>query len=279
LKDIQWDVSDFPGIDLHKKGGNMIESGRGLVQKRVVLVTGAGSGIGRACALAFAKDGATVVVVDQDEMHGIQTARMVETVGGSAHFIRCDISEANEVQHMIESVLGRFGRLDVAVNNAGIEGVKSSTVDCTLRDWDRVMAVNLRGTWLCMKYEISAMLKQGVGAIVNCSSIAGMVGYADSPAYSASKHGVVGLTQSAALECARSHIRINAVCPGVIQTPMIDRYVQGDERVRKGLADREPMGRLGNPSEVADAVHWLASDRASFVTGVALPVDGGWLAQ
>lgn len=256
-----------------------MESGRGLLQKRVVLVTGAGSGIGRACALAFAKDGATVVVVDQDEMHGIQSAKMVETVGGTSHFIRCNIADPSEVQHMVDSIVGRFGRLDVAVNNAGIEGPKASTVQCTLQDWERIMSVNLRGTWLCMKYEIPVMLKQGVGAIVNCSSIAGLVGFPDSPAYTASKHGVVGLTQSAALECARSHIRINAVCPGVIQTPMIDRYVGGDERIRRNLAENEPMGRLGNPSEVADAVHWLASDRASFITGVALPVDGGWLAQ
>ncbi len=256
-----------------------MESGQQLVQRRVVMVTGAGSGIGRACSLAFAKDGATVVVVDQDEMHGIQTARMVETVGGSAHFIRCDIAEPSQVQHMIETLIGKFGRLDVAVNNAGISGPKGGTVQCTLQDWDRIMAVNLRGAWLCMKHEIPVMLKQGAGVIVNCSSIAGVVGFPDSPAYTASKHGVVGLTQAAALECARSHIRINAVCPGVIQTPMIDRYVNGDERIRKSLAEREPMGRLGNPSEVADAVHWLASDRASFVTGVALPVDGGWLAQ
>jgi len=257
----------------------MIEANKELLQKRVVLVTGAGSGIGRACALSFAKDGCTVVVADQDEAQGIQTAKMVETVGGRAQFVRCDIAEANDVKHLVQSTLDRFGRLDVAVNNAGIEGVKASTVDCTPADWDRVMAVNLRGTWLCMKYEIPVMIKQGVGAIVNCSSVAGLVGFADSPAYSASKHGVVGLTQSAALECARSHIRINAVCPGVIQTPMIDRYVNGDERIRKSLRDGEPMGRLGNPSEVADAVYWLASDRASFVTGVALPVDGGWLAQ
>ncbi len=256
-----------------------MDTGREVLQRRVVLVTGAGSGIGRACALAFARDGATVIVADQDEVHGVQTAKMVEKIGGDSYFIRCDISEPNQVKHMMESTIGRFGRLDVAVNNAGIEGSKASTVDCSLQDWERVMAVNLRGTWLCMKYEIPVMQKQGGGAIVNCSSIAGLVGFADSPAYTASKHGVVGLTQSAALECARSHVRINAVCPGVIQTPMIDRYVNGDERRRRELAEREPMGRLGNPSEVAEAVHWLASDRASFVTGVALPVDGGWIAE
>jgi len=250
-----------------------------LMQRKVVLVTGAGSGIGRACALGFAKDGCTVVIADQDEMHGIQTAHMVEAVGGYAHFIRCDIAQVNEVQHLMESIVGRFGRLDVAVNNAGVEGVKASITECTLQDWERVMAVNLRGTWLCMKYQIPIMKRQGGGVIVNCSSIAGMVGFPDMPAYTASKHGVVGLTQTAALECARSHIRINAVCPGVIQTAMVDRYVNGDERVRRSLAESEPMGRLGNPSEVADAVYWLASDRATFVTGVALPVDGGWLAQ
>ncbi len=257
----------------------MTEPGKTMMMNRVVLVTGAGSGIGRACALAFGKDGSTVVVADLDEARGIETARMVETVGGKALFRRCDVSRAEEVRELLRETVERCGRLDVAINNAGIEGVKASTVDYTPEDWDRVMNVNLRGVWLCMKYEIPLMLRQGAGAIVNCSSIAGKVGFPESPAYTASKHGVIGLTRSAALEVARANIRINAVCPGVIQTPMIDRIVHGEEKIRKEFQSREPMGRLGNPSEVADAVHWLASERASFVTGISLPVDGGWLAQ
>ena len=257
----------------------MSNSTHALALNQGVLITGAGSGIGRACALAFAKDGATVMVVDQDEARGIETSRMVEGLGGKAFFKRCDVASPDEVRDLFKDAIQRLGRLDIAINNAGIEGAKATTSEYTLEDWDRVMSVNLRGVWLCMKYEISIMLKQGAGAIVNCASIAGVSGFPESPAYTASKHGVIGLTQTAALEVARSNIRINAVCPGVIQTPMIDRVVHGDERIRRQFQSQEPMGRLGNPSEVADAVHWLASERASFVTGISLPVDGGWLAQ
>jgi len=257
----------------------MDSSERTLVRNKTILVTGAGSGIGRACALAFAKDGSSILVSDQDEKSGIETARMVETVGGKARFMRCDVSKPDEVRELFRFAIGQFGRLDVAVNNAGIEGAKASTRDYTLEEWDRVMAVNLRGVWLCMKHEIPIMIKEGSGAIVNCASIAGVSGFPESPAYTASKHGVIGLTKTAALEVARMNIRINAVCPGVIQTPMIDRITGGDEEIRRRFQSDEPMGRLGNPSEVADAVHWLASDRASFVTGISLPVDGGWLAQ
>jgi NAD(P)-dependent dehydrogenase (short-subunit alcohol dehydrogenase family) len=254
-------------------------NGKQVLYKKVVMVTGAASGIGRACALAFAKEGAVVVLVDRDEIQGIQATHMVETVGGVAHFVRADVSQAEQVLQMVEGVIRRFGRIDVAVNNAGIEGPRANTVECTLEDWEAVLNVNLRGMWLCMKYQIPQMLKQGGGAIVNCSSVAGKIGLPESPAYSASKHGVIGLTQTAALEFARSNIRINAVCPGAIQTPMLDRYMRGDEGIRKQLAAGEPMGRFGNPSEVADAVHWLASERASFITGISLPVDGGWLAH
>jgi NAD(P)-dependent dehydrogenase (short-subunit alcohol dehydrogenase family) len=183
------------------------------------------------------------------------------------------------VKELVEGVIARFGRLDVAVNNAGIEGPKANTVECTLEDWEAVMGVNLRGMWLCMKHQIPRMVRQGGGAIVNCSSVAGQIGLPESPAYSASKHGVIGLTQTAALEFARANIRINAVCPGAIQTPMLDRYFKGDDEIRRRLLGLEPMGRFGNASEVADAVHWLASERASFITGISLPVDGGWLAH
>jgi NAD(P)-dependent dehydrogenase (short-subunit alcohol dehydrogenase family) len=257
----------------------MIDKNKTLSQKRVVLVTGAGSGIGRACAIAFAKDGATIILADQDETSGIQSAKMVDAVGGHAMFQRCDVSKPEEVKRLIQTAVDRFGRLDVAINNAGIEGVKANTTQCTPQDWDRVLEVNLKGVWLCMKYEIPVMMKQGTGSIVNCSSVAGQIGLPDSPAYSASKHGIIGLTRTAALEFARANIRINSICPGAIQTPMMDRYVNGDEKVRKEMQESEPMGRLGNPSEVADAVYWLSSERASFVTGVALPVDGGWLAR
>ena len=250
-----------------------------VLNPRVVMVTGAGSGIGRACALAFAKDGAIVVLVDRDEAQGVQAARMVDTVGGTAAFIRADVSQADQVKELVEGVIARFGRLDVAVNNAGIEGPKANTVECTLEDWEAVMGVNLRGMWLCMKHQIPRMVRQGGGAIVNCSSVAGQIGLPESPAYSASKHGVIGLTQTAALEFARANIRINAVCPGAIQTPMLDRYFKGDDEIRRRLLGLEPMGRFGNASEVADAVHWLASERASFITGISLPVDGGWLAH
>jgi NAD(P)-dependent dehydrogenase (short-subunit alcohol dehydrogenase family) len=248
-----------------------------VLQRKVVMVTGAGSGIGRACALAFAKDGAAVVLVDRDEAPGVQSAHMVETVGGLAAFFRVDVSRVDPVRQMVEEVIRRFGRIDVAVNNAGIEGPRANTVECSPEDWDSVLGVNLRGMWLCMKYQIPQMIKQGGGAIVNCSSVAGKVGLPESPAYSASKHGVIGLTQTAALEFARANIRINAVCPGAIQTPMLDRYVRNDENIRRQLIASEPMGRFGNPSEVAEAVYWLASERASFITGISLPVDGGWL--
>jgi len=257
----------------------MGRSDRSLMVKRTVLVTGAGSGIGRACALAFAREGVALVLADLDETSAIQTARMCEVIGSESLFVRCDVSRASDVGNLLARAVERFGRIDAAVNNAGIEGPRADTASCLEADWNRVIDVNLKGVWLCMKQEIPIMAKQGGGVIINCSSIAGSVGFPEAPAYSASKHGVIGLTQTAALEFARSNIRVNAVCPGAIQTPMLDRYVNGDERVRKKMQESEPLGRLGNPSEVADAVAWLASERASFVTGIALPVDGGWLAQ
>lgn len=194
-------------------------------------------------------------------------------------FVKCDISIDDDVKKLIKTTVESFGRLDFAFNNAGIEGHSASTHECTEENWEKTIGVNLRGVWFCMKHEIELMLKEGKGAIVNNASIAGLVGFPSIPAYVASKHGVIGLTKAAALEYARRSIRVNVVCPGVIRTPMIDRFTGKNKEVEKQFANQEPIGRLGEPEEVADAVMWLCSDAASFVTGVALPVDGGWVAQ
>lgn len=245
--------------------------------EQVALVTGASSGIGRAAALAFAEEGARVVVCDVHSKEGEETARMIRELEGDAEFIAADVSKSNEVENLIHQTVKRHGRLDFAFNNAGIEGVMASTADCTEDNWDRTLSINLKGVWLCMKYELQHMLGRESGAIVNCSSIAGLVGFQQLPAYVASKHGMVGLTRTAALEYAKKGIRINAVCPGVIHTAMVDRLMQ--EHPAMDLAAGEPIGRMGKPEEIASAVIWLCSDRASFVTGQALAVDGGWVAQ
>lgn len=244
---------------------------------KVALVTGGASGIGRSTALAFAAQGARVLVADCDAANGETCVATIRKLGGEALFVRTDVAAAAQVESTVSRTIEAYGRLDYAFNNAGIEGQAGSTVECTEDNWDRVIAINLKSVWLCMKAEIPHILKTG-GAIVNCASIAGLVGFPNLPAYVASKHGIVGLTRAAALEYAQS-IRINAVCPGVIQTPMIDRITNHDPKVRAGYAAAEPMGRLGNPDEIADAVLWLSSPSASFVTGVALAVDGGWVAQ
>ncbi len=179
---------------------------------------------------------------------------------------------------MVERIIAQFERLDYAFNNAGIEGMMSNIQDCTEENWDRTISINLKGIWLCMKYEIPQMLKQGKGAIVNCASVAGLIGFPGLPAYVASKHAVAGLTKTAALENSKEHIRVNAVCPGVIHTNMIDRITGKDKNVEQQYTNMEPVGRMGTPEEVAEAVVWLCSDSASFVTGTALPVDGGWIA-
>lgn len=246
---------------------------------KVALVTGASSGIGRAAALAFAREGANVVIADILTEGASQTARMVEDFGRKALFIQCDVSREDEVRNVMNKTIETFGRLDCAFNDAGIEGKQALTSDCTEENWNKVIDVNLKGTWLCMKYEISQMVKQGGGAIVNCSSVAGLTGFQGIPAYVASKHGVVGLTKAAALEYAKSKVRVNAVCPGVIQTPMIERFTHGEAEIQKQLVEGEPIGRVGRPEEVAEAVLWLCSDAASFVTGLPMAVDGGWVAQ
>jgi NAD(P)-dependent dehydrogenase (short-subunit alcohol dehydrogenase family) len=246
---------------------------------KVALVTGGGSGIGRSTAIAFAREGARVVVADISVEGGDETVRLIKKSGGSGVFVKADVSKPKEVEALVKKAVDTFGRLDCAFNNAGIEGVQAPTAECTEENWDRTIGINLKGVWLCMRYEISQMLKQGGGAIVNNSSIAGLVGFTNLPAYCASKGGIVQLTKAAALEYAKSNIRVNAVCPGVIKTPMVDRFTKGDKKAEAALAAGEPVGRLGLPEEVAEAVIWLCSEKASFVTGIAMPVDGGWVAQ
>ncbi len=249
-----------------------------ILDDRVALVTGGGAGIGRAAALALIREGAKVAIADINRKAGERTLRMIESAGGEGIFIQADVSDADDAKKMVRAAVNAYGRLDCAVNNAGIfRGINSSTHRYTEKTWDAVMRVNLKGVWLCMKYELPQMLKQGGGAIVNMSSIAGLVGLADMSVYAASKHAVVGLTKSAALEYARQGIRVNAVCPGSVNRPT----VRGDkvwtaEKPDDGL---HPMGRFCTSEEVAEAVVWLCSDAASFVTGHTLVADGGRTAQ
>lgn len=248
----------------------------GSLEGKVALVTGAGSGIGRATALAFAREGARVVTADITLAGGQETVEMIRQQGGDAMFVPTNVTQAVEVEALVAAAVTAYGRLDCAHNNAGIEGTLATTADYNEDEWERVLSVNLKGVWLCMKYEIAQMLQQGGGAIVNTASLAGLVGARRMPAYVASKHGVVGLTRTAALEYAKVGIRVNAVCPGVIHTPMVERaFLQRRPGMQERLAASEPMGRLGTPQEVAEAVVWLASDAASFVTGHAMSVDGG----
>ena len=248
------------------------------LEGKVGLVTGGTSGIGRETAVLFAKAGAKVVVAGRRELEGKQTIELVRAAGGDGMFVKADVSKASDVETLIQKAVERFGRLDVAFNNAGIEGVLAPIIRQFEEDFDRTIAINLKGVWLCLKYEIRQMLKQGGGgAIVNMASIIGLVGTVGAAAYSASKHGVMGLTKTAALENAKSGIRINAVCPGFTETPMADRIFRIPE-VHKFILSCHPIGRFGSPAEVAEAVVWMCSDRASFMTGQSLVLDGGFLA-
>ena len=251
----------------------------GQLDGKVALITGAGSGIGRASALVFAREGAKVALADIVVEGGEETVRMVKEAAGEAFFIKADVSNAADVEAMVNTVVETYGRIDCAYNNAGIEGQLASTDEYAEDMFDKVIGINLTGVWLCMKYELPHMLKQGSGAIVNTASGAGLIGVAGMSAYVASKHGVVGLTKTAALEYAKSGIRVNAVCPGLIQTPMVERITNGHPQLGEALVAAEPIGRTGRPEEIAESVVWLCSDAASFVTGHAMSVDGGFVAQ
>ena len=251
----------------------------GEFEGKVVLVTGAGSGIGRATALVFAREGARTACSDIDPASGEETVRMIEELGGTASFIVADVSVGPDVEAMVRTVVDRYGRLDVAHNNAGIGSLGKPTIEHTLEEFERTMAVNTKGVFLGMKYQIPQMLEQGGGAIVNTSSMLGLNGMAGLSAYVASKHAVVGLTKSAALEYGKEGIRINCVCPGIIRTPINLKYwAEFPEAEAEWLKD-VPMGRYGEPEEVAEVVAWLASDEASFVLGHAMTMDGAVTAQ
>jgi NAD(P)-dependent dehydrogenase (short-subunit alcohol dehydrogenase family) len=245
---------------------------------KVALVTGAGSGLGLATAKAFAESGASVVLADWNEKSVHSAAEELNAGGHQALAIRCDVADDAQVEAMVRQAVEAFGRLDAAYNNAGVQNLLAETADTTREDYDRVMGINLRGVWSCMKFELQQMRKQGSGAIVNCSSLGGLVGGAERGIYHAAKHAVIGFTKSAALEYSSRGIRINAVCPGLIQTPMSDQMVAaGQGEALKAMEKSIPMGRVGRPDEIANAVLWLCSDAASYVAGQSISVDGGFI--
>lgn len=247
-------------------------------ENKVALVTGAASGLGLATARAFAESGARVALADWNEEAAQTAAKEIAGNGHKAIAIRCDVSDDAQVEAMVKQTVAAFGRIDAAYNNAGVQNVLAETADTTREDYDRVMGINLRGVWSCMKFELQQMRTQGSGAIVNCSSLGGLVGGAERGIYHAAKHGVIGFTKSAALEYAARGIRINAICPGLIWTPMADRMVaDGQGEALKGMEKMIPMGRVGRPEEIATAVLWLASEAASYVTGQSISVDGGFI--
>jgi NAD(P)-dependent dehydrogenase (short-subunit alcohol dehydrogenase family) len=252
----------------------------GLLDGKVALITGAASGIGRATALACALNGARIVVSDVDIEPGRQVVDEIEAAGGDAIFEAADVARSSDVERLIGRVVDAYGRLDCAYNNAGIEGPIRAFHEYPEADWEGVIGINLKGVFLCMQREIIQMLTQGGGAIVNTSSIAGLVGSLGAgPVYTATKHGVLGLTKSAALAYAQHGIRINAVCPGTVDTPMLERVMSARPDVRQVLSSSAPIGRFASPDEIAAAVVWLCSDAASYVTGIGLPVDGGYVAR
>jgi len=254
----------------------MTTNGTSNFAGKAAFVTGAASGIGRATALAFARQGASVAAADVQDEANAETVRLVEQLGGRAIAVRCNVTEAAEIKAALAKTVEAFGRLDYAFNNAGIEPKKPApTADYDEGEWNRIINVNLRGVFLCMKHEIPLILKQGGGAIVNTSSGAGVIGIRNSPAYTAAKHGVIGLTRAAALDYAAQNLRINAVCPGYIDTPMMDRFTGGTAEGRGKVVAEEPAGRMGKPEEIAAAVLWLCSDAAAFMIGHAMVVDGG----
>ncbi len=248
---------------------------QGRLTGKVAFVTGAGTGIGRATALAFAREGASVVVVGISEPDLLETVREVEGLGGRALAVTCNVTRSEQVQAALNRTIDTFGRLDAAFNNAGVEQPITAAADVTEEEWDRIVGVNLRGVFLCMKYELPLILRQGGGTIVNTSSGAGVRGFKGQAAYAATKHGVIGLSKSAALDYAAQNVRINVVAPGIVATPMMQRFTGGTPEERQRVIAQEPIGRMGTPEEIAAAVLWLCSDAASFVTGATLVADGG----
>lgn len=247
---------------------------------RVALVTGAASGIGRACAVAFAEAGvAHVVVADVDDAGGFETVRAVDEAGAEGRFVHADVTRADDVTAMVGVCVDEYGGLDAAVNNAGTSGSSANVADYPLDEWQRVVDLNLTGVFLCLRRELTVMAGRGRGAIVNVASAAGLVGFPGLSAYVASKHGVVGLTKSAALEYAAAGVRVNAVCPGTVRTPMLEEYMARAPGIEQMMEQSNPLGRLAAPGEIASAVVWLCSDAASFVLGHAFPVDGGAVVQ
>jgi NAD(P)-dependent dehydrogenase (short-subunit alcohol dehydrogenase family) len=247
-------------------------------ENKIALVTGAASGLGLAAAKAFAEAGASVVLADWHEEAAQSAAKELANKGHKTLAVRCDVSDDAQVEAMVKQTVATFGRLDAAYNNAGVQNVLAETADTTQEDYDRVMGINLRGVWSCMKFELQHMRKQGSGTIVNCSSLGGLVGGAERGIYHAAKHGVLGFTKSAALEYAARGIRINAICPGLIWTPMADQMVAGGQgEILEAMKKSVPMGRYGQAEEIADVVLWLSSDAASYVTGQSITVDGGFI--
>ena len=245
---------------------------------KVAIVTGASSGIGRSSALLYAREGAKVVVSDVNEEGGQETVRLIQAAKGEAYFIKTDVANPVDCETMVRRAMEKYGRLDFACNNAGIGGEQNLTADYSIEGWQKVIAINLSGVFYCMKYEIPEMLKTGGGAIVNMASILGQVGFAGAPAYVAAKHGVIGVTQNAAIEYATKGIRANSIGPAFIKTPMIAALEENSDALN-GLVALHPIGRLGRPEEVAELVIWLSSNRAAFVTGAYYSVDGGYLAR
>src|SRR5947209_676179 len=257
----------------------MTTNNNGSFTGKVAFVTGAANGIGRATAVAFAREGASVVVADVSEEGNRETAHLIEELGGRALAVRCDVTKVADVKAALEKTVEAFGRLDFAFNNAGVEPRKPAPTAEYEEEWNRILDTNLRSVFLCMKHEIPLILKQGGGAIVNTSSGAGVIGIKGSPAYTAAKHGVIGLTRAAALDYAAQNLRVNAVCPGYIDTPMMGRFTGGTPEGRAKVVAEEPVGRMGKPEEIAAAVLWLCSDAAAFMVGHALVMDGGQTIQ
>lgn len=251
-----------------------------LLDGKVAIITGAASGIGRGAAMVFARHGARLVLGDIDDAGGEETAKAITETGADAVFVRTDVASATDVDAMVQTAMARYGRLDCAFNNAGIEGAQQPLAESTEENWDQVTAVNLKGVWLCLRSEVALMQRSGGGAIVNTSSVAGLVGVPfGMSAYTAAKHGVIGLTKAAALEYATAGIRVNAICPGGIRTAMLDRGIAAGIVTAEQAAALQPVNRLGTPEEVGQTAAWLCSDQSSFITGHAIAVDGGYVAR